>query len=332
MNEISESLLFALGAVAPIVLMVTIGYILRRIGFMNDSFCRMANKLVFRILLPVMLFLNVYRIESLAGVDYGYILYVLVALLVIFAISIPIVLIVTKKPGGRGALLQAVFRSNYALIGIPLAQSLYGADGVAIATLLSAVTIPLLNILAVISLSVFRESGERPSVKKILLEIVKNPLIIGVVAGVAALGLRAMLVQWGVSFRLSDVRPIYTVMEQLSAMATPLALLVLGAQFEFSAVAALKKEIIFGTLMRTVAVPALGIGAAYLFFKNQFTGAHFASFVAMFATPVAVSSVPMAQEMDGDATLAGQLVVWSTLVSALTVFLISFLLRMGGVF
>ncbi len=327
-----DSLIFALGAVAPIVIMVAIGYCLKRIGFMNELFSKMANKLVFRVFLPVMLFLNVYRIESLGGIDYSYIIYVLCALLVIFALSIPAVLLVTKKPGGRGALLQAVFRSNYALIGIPLAQSLFGDEGVAIATLLSAVTIPLLNILAVISLSVFREGGEKPSVKKIFLEIIKNPLIIGVLAGVAALGLRALFEWWGISFRLSELTPVYTVMEQLSNMATPLALLVLGAQFEFSAVAALKKEIIFGTVMRTVIVPLLGIGAAYLFFRDRFTGAHFASFVAMFATPVAVSSVPMAQEMDGDATLAGQLVIWSTLVSGGTVFVISFLLREAGIF
>jgi len=74
------------------------------------------------------------------------------------------------------------------------------------------------------------------------------------------------------------------------------------------------------------------LGGAYLFFRHQFTGAHFAAFVAMFATPVAVSSVPMAQEMDGDAVLAGQLVVWSTILSAGTVFLAAFLLRLAGVF
>ncbi len=327
-----DSFLFALNAILPIVITVTIGYVLKRIGFMNDIFAKMANKLVFRILLPVMLFLNVYKIQNIANMDFGYILYVLVALLVIFGVSIPLVLTVSKRAGARGALLQAVFRSNYALIGIPLAQSLAGETGVAVATLLSAVTIPLLNILAVISLSVFRESGEKPSVKKILLEIVKNPLIIGVVAGVAALGLRALFVQFDVSFRLSNLTPVYSVMNQLSSMATPLALMVLGAQFEFSAVKSLRKEIIFGTLMRTVAVPIIGIGGAFLFFRNQFSAAHFGAFIAMFATPVAVSSVPMAQEMDGDAILAGQLVVWSTLLSAFSVFLASFLLRLAGVF
>jgi predicted permease len=124
---------------------------------------------------------------------------------------------------------------------------------------------------------------------------------------------------------------LFTILKYLSNLSTPLVLLVLGAQFEFSAVRALRREVVFGTLMRTLIVPLLGIGIAYLCFKNRFTGAHFAAIVAVFATPVAVSSVPMAQEMQNDVTLAGQLLVWTTLFSALTIFLASFLLRLAGI-
>ena len=111
-----------------------------------------------------------------------------------------------------------------------------------------------------------------------------------------------------------------------------LALLVLGGQFEFSAVKELRREIIAGALMRNILAPILGIGCAFLFFRNQFSGAHFATFVALFATPVAVSSLPMAQEMGSDAELAGQYVVWTTLISALTIFFASMLLKSAGVF
>ena len=80
-------------------------------------------------------------------------------------------------------------------------------------------------------------------------------------------------------------------------------------------------------------VPLFAIGIAYfLFGKDYFAPAHFACFVSVFATPVAVTTVPMAQEMDGDVTLAGQLVVWSTLVSAFTVFLFTLALRLLGAF
>lgn len=327
-----DSLIFAVEAVLPIVLVVAIGYLIKRIGFANGEFAKMTNKLVFRIFLPAMLFLNVYKIESLSDIQFDYILYAVAATVIIFLASIPAVILVTKRGERRGALLQACFRSNYALIGIPLAQSLFGQAGVSVATVLSAASIPLFNILAVISLSVFGDGEQKPSVKRILLGIVKNPLIQSIFLGLAALCLRMIFVKYGVGFRLTDLKPVYTVLGYLSNLATPLALLMLGVQFEFSAVGALKKEIVFGTLMRTVLVPLLGLGVAYLAFRHRFDGAKFAALVALLATPVAVSSVPMAQEMGADHTLAGQLVVWTTLLSAATVFIASFLLKAAGIF
>ncbi len=326
-----DSLIFALNAVLPIIFMVAIGYGLKRIGMLNGTLVKAINKLVFHLFLPVMLFLNVYKIQSVTSVSFGYIGYAAAALLGIFLLALPLVMLYTKNQRHRGPLLQACFRSNYALVGIPLAQALFGAEGSAVASLLSAFSVPALNVLAVIALSIFREDGERIRVRKILWDIVKNPLIQGVALGGAALGLRALFGHFEIGFRLSDLPAIYKVLEYLSALATPLALLMLGAQFEFSAVPTLKREILFGVIGRTVAVPILGLGIAYLFFPS-FGGAHFASFIAMFATPVSVSSVPMTQEMGGDAALAGQLVVWTTLVSALTVFIASFLLRSAGIF
>ena len=146
------------------------------------------------------------------------------------------------------------------------------------------------------------------------------------------LGIRVLFVKEGIDFRISDIKPIYTVLGYLSNLATPLALISLGAQFEFSAIGSLRREIIAGTLMRTVVSPLLGMGVAYFFFRNHFSAAHFASLVAVFATPVSVSSAPMAQEMGNDAALAGQLVVWTTLVSAFSIFFASFFLSLGGVF
>ncbi len=327
-----DSLIFSINAIAPIIILVALGYILKKIGWMDGKFAKMANKLVFHVFLPSMLFLNVYKIGGIGDVEIGYIIYTVVILLAVFIISLPLVMLVTKRSERRGALWQAAFRSNYALIGIPLAESLFGAEGAMIATILSAATVPTLNILAVISLSVFNKDGKKTSVGKILLGVVKNPLIQGVFLGLFMLVIRVLFVKVGISFRLSDIKPIYTALEYLGRVATPIALLCLGAQFEFSAVKELRKEIIFGTLARTVFVPLIGIGIALVFFREQFYGAHFAAFIAVFATPVSISSVPMAQEMDSDVTLAGQLVVWTTLVSAFSIFFIAFLLRSVGIF
>ena len=327
-----DSLIFAFNSVSPIILTVAVGYFLKKIGMMDSEFSKKANKLVFRVFLPAMLFLIVYGIENLSLVSFGYVIYSIIALLVIFFLAIPTVIMLTKEKSRRGALLQGVFRSNYALIGIPLASSLFPTEGAAVATLLSAFMVPTFNILAVIGLSVFSSNEGKPNIKKVLLGIAKNPLILSILSGLVALGIRYTFVKLGISFRLSSVPAVWNTLKYLSNIATPLALLVLGAQFEFSAIPSLKKEIVSGIILRSVIVPLLCIGIAYLFFRDTFGGAQFAALIAAFCTPVAVSSVPMAQEMGADTELAGQLVVFTTLTSAFTVFITSFLLRLVGIF
>ena len=325
---------FAVNAVTPIILLVMLGYLIKRIGLLKKEIAAVLNKVVFRVFLPVTLFLNVYKIPDFAATDFRYIVYALVMILLLFAIAVPVALLCTKHSTRRGPLVQVAFRSNYALVGLPLAQALFHDEGEILATLLSALSIPLFNVLAVISLSVFHkdENGKNVSVKRILLGIIKNPLILGIAAGGVALVVRALFVQWNVGFRLTDLQPIFETLEYLSSVSTPLALIALGAQFEFSAIKEMRREIVVGTLLRVLAAPLLGVGVAFLFFRHIFGGAHFATFVALFATPVAVSSLPMAQEMGNDAPLAGQYVVWTTTLSALTIFLCSLLLKAAGVF
>ena len=321
--------LFAVNATSPIVIMVLVGYFLKRIGMLDMGVAKVLNKLVFRVFLPAMLFLNMYKIESLADVDFGFVWYTIIATVILFLIAVGTVILFTKENAKRGALLQSVFRANYALVGIPLATSLFGAEGAIAATVLSAFIIPVFNSLAVIGLCIF-SPDKKPSVKKILLGIAKNPLIQSIAMGFVALGIRAVFVRCGVAFRLTDIEPVYKTLNNLSSVATPLALLVLGAQFEMSAIPQLKKYIAFGVIARNLVVPAVGIAVAY--FIGAFTGAHFATFVAVFCTPVAVSSVPMAQEMDADVSLAGQLVIWSTVFSAFSIFIASYILKVLGIF
>lgn len=325
-----ESLIFAINAVSPIVIMIGIGYIIKRLGFVNSDFARNANRLVFKLFLPAMLFLNVYKIDISSKFEFGYIFYVFAVVLVFFIISFLLSALFTKKRERRGVLMQAAFRSNYALIGIPLAQSLFGEEGVIVATLLSALVIPLFNILAVISLSVYGEG--KPSIKKILLDIFKNPLIQSIALGGTVLLVRYIFVKEGIGFRLTDAEPVYKVLENLSKVATPLALVVLGAQFEFSRIGELKREILGGIFMRNVLSPLVGLGIAAAFFGDHFTGAHFAAFVAVFTTPLAVSSVAMSQEMKADSSLAGQLVIWTTLASAFSTFIATVILKSVGIF
>ena len=211
-----------------------------------------------------------------------------------------------------------------------LAASLWGISDV-VAAVLSAVAVPILNILAVVSLSMFvgAENNGKVSAKHILMDIVKNPLIQGVAAGMLCLVLRwAQTAIWGQTlFSISvHTKFIYTVLTYLKAITTPLALIVLGGQFVFSAVRELRKEILVATLSRVLLAPVIGIGGAILCAKIgilECGTAQFPALVALFGSPVSVSSAIMASEMHNDEQLATQLVVWTTAASGLTVFLIS---------
>jgi len=326
-----DSFLFALGAVMPIVLMVSLGFCLKAIGVLPKEIIKPLNKIVFRVFLPILLFLNIYKISDFGDLSFGYIIYMTVAIILIFLISFPLSAILTKDRRRRAVLIQSSFRSNCALIGLPLSVSLVGDAGAAAVSLLSAVSIPLFNILAVIALTVYDPSGRKPTVGKVLLGIVKNPLIIGVALGLVALGARQAFVALDIDFRLSDITPLYSVINDLSKCATPIALLALGAQFEFSSVKNMKMEIISGTLMRTLIFPLICIGVA-LFLIPGLESAHYAAYVGVFATPLAVSTVPMAQEMGSDEELAGQLVIWTTIASAFGIFLFTFLMKLLGAF
>ena len=326
--QLSTILMTAVNAVAPIVLMIALGYFLRQRGMLGEGFLKNGNKLVFKLCLPSMLFVNVYNVPGLADIHWDIVLYGSVALCIIFLLGVGISLLTTPELKRRGVVTQCAFRSNFAIIGLPLAAALGGAEAEAVAAVMSSVTVPLINILAVISLSMFVQEGGKVSVKHILLDIVKNPLIQGVALGMLCLVLRwAQVELFGeVVFALNrQTKFFYTVLTWLKNITTPLALLVLGGQFVFSAVKELKKEIIISTLCRLVLAPAIGITGAYVASRLGLVvcgPAEYPALVALFASPVAVSSAIMATEMKNDEQLATQLVVWTTLFSGVTIFLI----------
>lgn len=328
----------ASNAVLPIVLLIFLGYFLRQKGFLTDNFLSVGNKLVFRVCLPVMLFVNVYGIGSISDIRWDICLYSVAAVTVLFLLGIVMALVVTPQPERRGVLLQCSFRSNFAIIGMPLATSLGGEGGAAVAAILSAVAVPLFNVLAVIALSIFRkdETGQPVRPGKIAKDVAKNPLIIGVLLGMAALLVR----QWQVAqlgsvvFSLQrDIPWLYEAAGDLKSIASPLALLILGGQFRFSAAKALWKEVAAGTVFRTVLAPLLGVGGAIVLSYCGLVpcgAAEYPALIALFGSPVAVSSAIMAREMKNDEQLATQLVVWTSIASILTVFLTVCLLMSLG--
>ena len=321
-------LITAINAVVPVVLLILLGYILKEKGFITADFVKIGNKLVFNVCLPCMLFINVYSIEGFSSINWDIVIYSVLMLLVIFILGLGTAIATTKIPERRGVILQCTFRSNIAIIGLSLASTLGGEEAVAVAAIISSFTVPVNNILAVLSLSMFAGNGasNKTSIKSVLVNIVKNPLIIGCVLGLAFLGIREIqrAVFGDVVFAFNNqTKFLYTAVNNLKAIATPFALVVLGGQFEFSAVKGLLKEIVVGTAWRIVLAPALGIVLAFVLNAMGILSCgvnEYPALVALFGSPVAVSSAVMATSMGADDQLATQLVVWTSIFSIFTIF------------
>lgn len=336
--ELLHILETAVNAVVPIVLLILQGYCLRRSGFLTAEFVKIGSKLGFRVCIPCMLFVNVYSIESFQVIRWDVVIYCVLMVAFLFALGLATVGLVTKDRKRKGVVLQAVFRSNVAVIGLSLATVLGGSEAASIASIVTAFTLPLLNIFAVVALTIYvADDGGKVDIGGILRNIAKNPLIHGILLGMACLLIRMIQTSiFGrVVFSLStDMKFLYTALNNVKSIASPFALIILGAQFEFSAAKGAMKEIVAGTAWRVVLAPVIAIGIAIVLSTRTsllHCGAgEYATLIALFGSPVAVSSAIMAGQMGNDEQLATQLVVWTSICSIATMFLTVCILMGAG--
>ena len=325
---------FSFNAVAPILLLAVAGYIIKQTGLFDDDFFKKCNTIVFKVFLPILIFKNIYDIESVGDINFAVMLYCVVAILILCVLGNLVAGVFAQHRGQKGVINQSSFRSNYAIIGIPLAESLGGAAAVAFAGVLSAVCIPLFNFLAVIILSRYSKKDYEPPVKDIIRSAGKNPLIRGVGLGIAVLLVRGLIPTNEAGELLFSVKEdlpfIYTTISNLAKVASPLALVVLGARFEFKSVKSLAKPIIVSVILRLAVAPLVGIGSAIALSSLgvlSFTATEYPALISLFGTPIAVSSAVMVGEIGGDEQLAGQIVVWTSLVSVFSIFATVFLMK-----
>ena len=333
-----ETLLFAINAIMPIILLILLGYVLKRISLLDEQWFKKGNKMIFRVCLPAMLFINVYNIESFSKINWTAVLYSELAIVVLFLIGILLAVLFVPDEKQKGVVVQSVFRSNFGIIGLPLAKALGGAEGVGIAAVLSAFSIPTFNVFATIAMTMFlKDKSGKVDVKGMIKKIVTNPLNIGVAIGLIVLAIRSFIpvnTDGQLVFSLKKSLPlVYKTVNNVSQICSPLALIILGGLFEFSAIQGRKKPIVIGTAARIFIAPLLGVGAVILLTKYtgfQMDRAAYPALLALFGSPMAVSSAVMAQEMDNDGVLAGQLVVWTSFFSIITLFVFILALRTLG--
>ena len=303
-------------AVLPMCLIMALGYGTRRLGWIRREEIFAINKIAFRIFLPCLLYYNVYCSDLSGSFDPLLMAYAVGGVLLTFGLSLGYTLLTEKLPERRGVMIQGMFRSNYVIMGIPVATALLGSDQLGTVSILIAVVVPLFNMLAVVVLEVFR--GQRPKPLHILGQIVKNPLVIASALGILTLA---------AGIRLPHI--LERTIQNVSAIASPLQLFLLGAFFQFSGLKTYRRELVTVSAAKLIVSPGLFLGLGALL---GFRGVAFVSLIGIFASPTAVNSFTMAQQMGGDAELAGDIVVTTSAVSILTMFLWIFLFKSLGMF
>lgn len=311
-----ENLMISANAVLPMCLVMALGYGTRRLGWLRREEISTINKIAFRIFLPCLLYYNIYCSDLSGSFDPLLMAYAVGGVLLTFGLALGYTLLTEKLPERRGVLIQGMFRSNYVIMGIPVATALLGADQLGTVSILIAVIVPLFNMLAVVVLEVFR--GQKPKPLHILGQIAKNPLVIGSVLGILTLV---------AGIRLPHI--LEQTIQSVSAIASPLQLFLLGAFFQFSGLKTYRRELVTVSIAKLIVSSGLFLGLGALL---GFRGVAFVSLIGIFASPTAVNSFTMAQQMGGDAELAGDIVVTTSAVSILTMFLWIFLFKSLGVF
>ena len=321
--------LYAFNAVMPIFAVALIGYILKQKNFLSDDFVKVADRLVFRVMLPCLLFTNVAYTDmtKVSEQDITLMAFVVLSALVLVVVLCFVTPLFVKDKAKCGAFVQGVFRSNVAFLGIPFAINLFGEQGGVLASMVLAVIVPAYNVYAVTVLCIFNPEKDNENkgfacqVKNILVGIVKNPLIIAIV----------LALPFGI-FGVGDKIPAFVEgsLNYFSKASTTLALITIGATFKTSELRGRIGLAAASSAIKTVILPA-----AFMLFTHyvfDFTGVHLGIIMIVFGTPTAISSYIMAKNMNSDASLANQIVLLSTLCSMFTVFLFSFALRRIGLF
>ena len=313
-----ENIIVSFNVIAPVFFLMVLGYLLVNYTSLADrKLTKQANAIVFKIFLPCMLFYNVYQSDIGAEIHSRIKLCIWAAggLLILFVLLCLIVPKVVKQENQQGVVIQGIFRSNYVIFGVAVVQNMYGVKSTTTAAILSAILVPMYNFLAVVALSIFGEKRETDW-KKIILDIVKNPLIISSVLGII--------------FSLLGIRlptAVDTTVQDLAKLSTPIAFMILGGDLDFSKV---RGNLKVASVVLTIKLVILPLIMIPMIVMMGYRDADLLSGLLAYQTPVAVSSYIMAQQAGADGQLAGQLVVFSSVLSIFTLSVTILILRTIG--
>ena len=300
-----DVILISAKAILPLFVFMMLGYLFNRRKLLNETSSRQLNILVFRWFLPIMCAETIYKANLRENVELLPVLVVAIGIIGIFFISWLIVPRFVKDKTQIPVIIQGIYKSNYAILGIPIAQSICGADNIGIISVITVILVPLNN-----SISAFifeKYTGKATSIPKLILNIIKNPLVIGSFIGLV-LNLSGIVIP---SWIMTGI------VSKLSALTTPLSMIALGASFEFSRIGEYRTQLIWVNLAKLVIVPVLIIPVSLLL---GLRGTALVGVMIYAAGPNAVNSYRPAVTMGGYADLANEIVVTTSLLSMFTMF------------
>ena len=312
-----QHFIVAVKAIIPLFILIGMGIYVRWRKMLTDTELQHVNAMVFRVFFFCMMFYNMYTTTIAMAFRPRLMAFTVTALFVMLLVSGIVVCTVEKDNRSRGAMLQGLFRSNFVLLGLPLVENIFGPEAVAVPTMMIAVVSPIYNIVSIFILESFRGKGHF-SLASSFAKVLQNPMIVG-----ALLGL--FFVITGISVPEPLLKPV----RQIAYCTSPVALLILGASFRFGTVSEEKRNLAILVLGRLLVIPALVMGTAYYM---GFRGVDFVTILCIFATPCAVASFAMAQQLGSNAELAGNGVVVTSAFSSITLFFWVVLFKALGVF
>ena len=303
-----------LNITAPVFAMLFLGVVFKRVGWINDSFIHTASALVFNVTMPALLFLGILHADLNTALQPHLLGYFTVATLVSFSLAWG--WSIWRCPrADRGIYTQGAFRGNNAVIGLALAASMYGDYGISLGAILTALVILLYNTLSTVVLAVYS-----PVIKSdpwsICKSVLKNPLIISVLAAIPFATFKIALPNW-----------LQSCGEYLAAMTLPLALICIGGTLSLASLRKSGDLAISASLVKMVGLPLLTTLGAWLY---GFRGAELGTLFLYFASPTAAASFVMARAANGNHELAAAIIVITTLMAAITTNIGIFVLQWGG--
>jgi predicted permease len=314
---VEQHFIVAVKAIIPLFILIGMGIYVRWRKMLTDTELQHVNAMVFRVFFFCMMFYNMYTTTIATAFRPRLMAFTVTALFVMLLVSGIVVCTVEKDNRSRGAMLQGLFRSNFVLLGLPLVENIFGPEAVAVPTMMIAVVSPIYNVVSIFILESFRGKGHF-SLASSFAKVLQNPMIVG-----ALLGL--FFVITGISVPEPLLKPV----RQIAYCTSPVALLILGASFRFGTVSEEKRNLAILVLGRLLVIPALVMGTAYYM---GFRGVDFVTILCIFATPCAVASFAMAQQLGSNAELAGNGVVVTSAFSSITLFFWVVLFKALGVF